>query len=151
MASKKNSNNAAQKLELHGKGVAGFTRGDIERRAKELAEIDNRMEITNADREQARAEFVDRDLPDAITEDADTMQSLSRDPSDPMTNRGQQVPEYNAPDEETDLQRLALEGVEEAQHDQMTAARADEEPFRSRPKRILKGPPENGRSEGRKV
>jgi hypothetical protein len=147
MAPRKNSHSTTQKLELHGKGVAGFTRGDIERRAKELAEIDNRMEITNADREQARAEFVDRDLPDAINEDADTMQSMSRDPSDPMTNRGQKAPEYGEPDEQTELQRLALEGVEEAQHDQMTAARADEEPFRSRPKRIRKGPPENGRTE----
>jgi hypothetical protein len=149
MTPKKNSRRSGQKLELHGQGVAGFTRGDIERRAKELAEIDNRMEITNKDRDLARAEFLDRDLPAATTEDAETMQSLSRDPSDPPTNRGEQVPEYGDPDEETSLQRLALEGVEEAQHEQMTASRAIEEPFRSRPKR--KGPPDKERAEAQKV
>jgi hypothetical protein len=129
------------KVELHGKGVGGFTRADIERRARELAEIDNRVTVTDVDRERARAEFLDRDLPAALNEDADTMQSLSRDPSDPATDRGHQAPEYVESDEDTSLQRLALEGVEEAQHDQMTAARAEEEPFRSQPKRRRKGPP----------
>jgi hypothetical protein len=148
MTPKKNSRRGGQKLELHGQGVAGFTRGDVERRAKELAEIDNRMAITREDRELARAEFLDRNLPATTTEDADTMQSLSRDPSDPATNRGQQAPEYGEIDEETSLQRLALEGVEEAQHEQMTASRAIEEPFRSRPKR--KGPPGKERTEGLK-
>lgn len=129
------------KVELHGRGVGGFTRADVERRAKELAEIDNRIEITAADRERARAEFLDRDLPPATTEDAETMQSLSRDPSDPATDRGRQAPEYIESDPKTSLERLALEGVEEAQHDQMTASRATEEPFRSLPKRHRKRPP----------
>ncbi len=129
------------KVELHGKGVGGFTPADIERRARELAEIDNRVVISNEDRERARAEFLDRDLPPALNEDADTMQSMSRDPSDPATDRGHQAPDYVADDEDTALQRLALEGVEEAQHDQMTAARSEEEPFRSEPKRHRKRPP----------
>jgi hypothetical protein len=129
------------KVELHGKGVGGFTPGDIERRARELAEIDNRVNVTNADRQQARSEFLDRDLPAALNEDAETSQSLSRDPSDPATDRGRQAPDYVESDEDTSLQRLALEGVEEAQHDQMTAARAEEEPFRSQPKRHRKRPP----------
>lgn len=122
------------KVELHGKGAGTFTKADVERRAKEIAEIDNRLQITEQDREQARAELLDRDLPPVISEDADTMQSMSRDPSDPVTDRGHQAPEYVEADEETSLQRLALEGVEEAQHDQMTSARAEEEPFRSLPK-----------------
>lgn len=126
---------------MHGKGVGGFTQADVERRARELAEIDNRVVISNEDRERARAEFLDRDLPPALNEDADTMQSMSRDPSDPATDRGHQAPDYVADDEDTSLQRLALEGVEEAQHDQMTAARAEEEPFRSQPKRHRKRPP----------
>jgi hypothetical protein len=141
MPQRKNLQSHGPKVELHGEGVGGFTRGDVERRAKELAEIDNRMEITAADREQARAELLDRNLPAAVTEDADSMQSLSRDPSDPATDRGRQAPEIMDNDEETALERLALEGVEEAQHDQMTAARNTEEPFRSLPKRHRKGPP----------
>ena len=129
------------KVEVHGEGVGGFTPADVERRARELAEIDNRLEITNADRERARAEFLDRDLPAALNEDAETTQSMSRDPSDPASDRGRQAPDYIESDEETSLQKLALEGVEEAQHDQMTASRADEEPFRSVPRRQRKRPP----------
>lgn len=130
------------KLELHGKGVGGFTAADVERRAKELAEIDNRISITAEDRERARAELLDRDLPASVNEDAETSQSMSRDPSDPATDRGRQAPEYMESDEDTSLQRLALEGVEEAQHDQMTAARSTEEPFRSQPRRHRKRPPQ---------
>lgn len=122
------------KVELHGKGVGGFTKADVERRAKELAEINNRVQVTQEDRERARSEFLDRELPAAVNEDADSTRSMSRDPSDPATDRGHQTPEYMESDEDTQLQRLALEGVEEAQHDQMTAARSTEEPFRSQPK-----------------
>lgn len=129
------------KVELHGKGVGTFTKADVERRARELAEIDNRVTITETDRERARAEFLDRDLPAAVDEDAETTRSLSRDPSDPATDRGHQAPDYVEADEDLSLQRLALEGVEEAQHDQMTASRAQEEPFRSQPKRHRKRPP----------
>jgi hypothetical protein len=129
------------KIELRGKGVGTLTRADIERRAKEIAEIDNRVQITEQDREQARAEFLDRDIPPAVNEDAETSQSMSRDPSDPATDRGHQAPEYVEADEQTSLQQLALEGVEEAQHDQMAASRAEEEPFRSQPKRVRKRPP----------
>jgi hypothetical protein len=129
------------KLELHGEGVSGFSPADVERRARELAEIDNRLVVTDADRARARAEFLDRSLPPVVNEDEESMQSLSRDPSDPAADRGHQTPEYIEADEQTALQRLAVEGVEEAQHEQMTAARADEEPFRSQPKRTRKRPP----------
>jgi hypothetical protein len=64
------------------------------------------------------------------------MQSMSRDPSDPAVDRGRQAPEHTADDEETALQRLTLEGVEEAQHEQMVEARNNiDEPLRSRPKK----------------
>ena len=73
---------------------------------------------------------------DAVNEDAESMQSMSRDPSDPMVDRGRQVPEYGGDDEKAALEHLALEGVEEAQHEQMLEARnLVDEPLRSRPKR----------------
>jgi hypothetical protein len=132
----RNSPDNGQKIEVRGKGVSGFSNADIERRAKELALIDNRAVANDEDRERARAEFRDQDLPAAVNEDADSMQSMSRDPSDPMTDRGHQVPEYGGQDEDTDLQKIALEGVEEAQHDQMVEARNTvDEPLRSRPKK----------------
>lgn len=126
-----------QKLEIHGKGVGGFSQADVERRAVELALIDNRTEATEEDRTAALAELRDRHLPDAVNEDAESMQSMSRDPSDPLVDRGRQVPEYGGDDEKTVLERLALEGVEEAQHEQMLEARNNiDEPLRSRPKHL---------------
>jgi hypothetical protein len=67
------------------------------------------------------------------------MRSMSRDPSDPLSDRGRQAPEYGGDDEKTALENLALEGVEEAQHEQMLEARKNiDEPLRSLPKK--KGP-----------
>src|SRR4051812_44417284 len=124
------------KMEVGGQGVGGFTVADIERRARELALIAGRTEATDDDRLRARAEFLDRDLPDAVNEDAESTQSMSRDPSDPLADHGHKVPEYGGDDEKTALEHLALEGVEEAQHEQMIASRNNvDEPLRSRPKK----------------
>jgi hypothetical protein len=132
----KTSRTNTPKIEVRGGGVSGFSQDDIERRAKELALIEGRTAANDDDRLRARAEFRDRDLPDAVNEDAESMQSMSRDPSDPAVDRGHQVPEYGADDEKAALENLALEGVEEAQHEQMIASRNDiDEPLRSRPKK----------------
>lgn len=121
---------------MRGKGVGSFTKADVERRAAELALIDNRTEVTEEDRVAALAEFHDRHLPDGVNEDADSMQSMSRDPSDPIVDRGRKIPEYGGDDEKAALEHLALEGVEEAQHEQMLESRNNiDEPLRSRPKR----------------
>jgi hypothetical protein len=108
---------------VHGEGVGAFTKADIERRAHEIALIDGRKTITAEDRQRARAELFNRDLPATVSEDADTMQSRSRDPSDPAVSRGHQVPDHNEPDEQQEIEKLAVEGVEEAQHEQMIEAR----------------------------
>lgn len=130
------SQHKSPRIEVRGQGLGGATREDVERRARELALIDNRAEASDADRERARAEFFDRDLPATVNEDAESMQSLSRDPSDPMVDRGRQAPTYGGDDEKAALERLALEGVEEAQHEQMVESRNHiDEPLRSRPKR----------------
>src|SRR5262245_26880013 len=110
-----NSRDHLQKVEVHGRGVSGFSRTDVERRAHELALIENRAEVTDEDRARALEELRDLHLPDAVNEDAASMQSMSRDPSDPLVDRGRQIPEYGGEDEKTALEQLALEGVEEAQ------------------------------------
>lgn len=123
-------------MEVHGRGVGVASPADIEQRARELALIDNRAAPNPSDRERARAEFQAHNLPAAVNEDAVSMQSLSRDPSDPMADRGRQAPEYGAEDEKAALERLALEGVEEAQHEQMLESRnLVDEPLRSRPRK----------------
>jgi hypothetical protein len=127
------------KVELGGKGVGVASPADLQRRAKEIALIDGRTRVTPEDRARARAELQDRDLPPTLNEDAETMQSLSRDPSDPPADRGHRAPEYGGDDEKAQLERLALEGVEEAQHEQMVQSRNNvDEPLRSRPRRTKK-------------
>ena len=130
------SQHKSSRIEVGGKGLGGATPEDIERRARELALIDNRVAASDEDRERARAEFLARDLPATVNEDAESMQSMSRDPSDPMVDRGRQAPTYGGDDEKAALERLALEGVEEAQHEQMVESRNHvDEPLRSRPKK----------------
>jgi hypothetical protein len=132
----KSSRANAPKIEVRGEGVSGFSRDDIERRARELALIAGRSDPNEDDRSRAIAELRDRHLPDAVNEDAESSRSLSRDPSDPLVDRGRQAPEYGGDDEKTALENLALEGVEEAQHEQMLESRKNiDEPLRSLPKK----------------
>ncbi len=123
------------RVEEHGKEAGVFSRDDVERRALEIARISGRKSTTPQDREQALAELRAERLPDTTTQDADSMQSLSRDPSDPPANRGSQAPEYVDTDEKQAIERLALEGVEEAQHDQMVGSREEGLPSERRQQR----------------
>jgi hypothetical protein len=113
------------KVLLHGKGAGGVTPADIERRARELADIDGRSggEITKTDLAQARAELIGTLLPATSSDDAEANVGLSRDPSEPPSATRHEVPSLEAPDEGKEAERLTLEGVDEAQHDQMIAAR----------------------------
>lgn len=115
--------NPTSKVELQGQGMGIPVAADLERRARELAQIAGHASVSEEDREAARAEFTDHNLPDPVNADRDSTQSASRDPSDPVVERGHQTPEYVEADEKANLEKLALEGVEEAQHDQMVSAR----------------------------
>ena len=95
----------------------------IEKRAGEIAVIEGRPSATKEDRAQARAELNGSTLPPAGIDDASTSESLSRDPAIPRRSAGTRSPNYEGPDEEKATERLVTEGVEEAQHDQMFAAR----------------------------
>lgn len=109
----------------HGKRVAEVTDEAIASRARELAIIDGRSahEVTKEDLDRGRAELRGQLLPDTTLEDAVATAGLTRDPSEPVSNTGVQVPEQNEPEDQEVMERLVLEGVEEAQHDQMLAAR----------------------------
>jgi hypothetical protein len=121
------------KVEIRGEGLGVPSANEIEIRAREIAVIDGRTAVTDEDREEATAEFQNRALPDALTEDADNAPSMSRDPSEPLSDRGRQTRERGGEDEETAVEKLTLEGVEEAQHEQMVESRKTvDEPSRSR-------------------
>ncbi|HEX3728766.1 MAG TPA: hypothetical protein VHV47_03110 [Opitutaceae bacterium] len=65
--------------------------------------------------------------PEQVAESAEDHDSISRDPSDPPSNRGLQVPDYNEPDGEDLVEKEVLHGVDQAQEDQERAAGLDED------------------------
>ncbi len=107
----------------HARGVGPITFADIKRRARELALIDGRIAITPEHIDRAKSELRGEMLPAAVYGDEDATTGLNRDPSEPLTNRGEEAPTYEGADEEKIPERLVLEGVEEAQHEQMLADR----------------------------
>ncbi len=113
---------------VHGRGAGDVSPADIERRARELADIDRRAgaEITDQDLERARAELLGLSLPATNLDDDQARGGISRDPSEPASVPGEEAPSREGPDEEKAIERMTLEGVEEAQHEQMLAARRRE-------------------------
>jgi hypothetical protein len=113
---------------IHGKGSGSIGATDIERRARELVDIDGRSgaEITDFDLARAEAELLGNAFPAAPAEDDGTDAIPTRDPSEPISVNGHEISLQKGPEEEKAVERLALEGVEEAQHEQMLAARRRE-------------------------
>jgi hypothetical protein len=109
----------------HGHRADEITDEAIELRAKELALIDGRPadSVTEDDRRRALAELRGQHLPEGSFDDLAASGGLSRDLSEPRSITGERTPIYNEPEDQEMQERLALEGVEEAQHDQMLAAR----------------------------
>jgi hypothetical protein len=116
----------------HGQRADEITDEAVELRAKELALIDGRRaaSVTDQDRARALAELRGDHLPDTAFDDGEAEGGLARDPSEPRSISGERTPIYNEPEDQEMQERLVLEGVEEAQHDQMLASRRvkDREP-----------------------
>ena len=113
------------KVIIHGQGSGGITAADIQRRAREIAAIDGRTnsEPTPEDREKAIAELTGQTVHPTLNDDGQSTGAITRDPSDVPVYFNNQKPPVQDIDEQESVERLALEGVEEAQHDQMVAAR----------------------------
>jgi hypothetical protein len=109
----------------HGKRADEITDEAVEVRARELALIDGRSprEITGEDRRRALAELRGDLLPETSFDNREADAGLSRDPAEPRSISGERRPILNEPEDQEMQERLVLEGVEEAQHDQMLAAR----------------------------
>jgi hypothetical protein len=122
--------NHQTKILLHDQGTGDLTQDDVEKRAREIAVINGRAPeaVSETDRAEAWAELTGELLPATSGSDQDATGSLSRDPSEPISDSGHEVVTSEPADDETDArERLATEGVEEAQHDQMLAARERED------------------------
>jgi len=110
---------------LHGHGTGDLTDDDVEKRAREIALIRGQspVRVTEADRAEAWAELQGELLPATTDTDGESRGALSRDPSEPIGIPGRQTANEAGDSDAMTVERLASEGVEEAQHDQMLAAR----------------------------
>jgi hypothetical protein len=111
------------KILVHNQGLGDPSEADVHRRAHELALIDGRTDITAEDRRRAEKELRGDMVPPTSDVEEISERRVSRDPSEPASNPGRQVPNREGSDESAVPERLALEGVEEAQHEQMVEDR----------------------------
>jgi hypothetical protein len=116
------NSNPQAKVIIHGHGAGGITNADIDRRAFEIAAINGRLSPGQEDREAAIAELTGQTVHPTLNDDGLSMGAITRDPSqEPVYFHNQKGATQDIDEQET-VERLALEGVEEAQHDQMVAA-----------------------------
>lgn len=126
---RKNQSRTTGRVSLHGRGAGALSWDDAEIRAKEIARMNGRSHVNEDDREQARDELRAQTLPPTTGEEALARRGVSRDPSDPPAQRGRARRTDSATDPQADLERIVIEGVEEAQHDQMRAASRRRQPL----------------------
>ncbi|HYR23820.1 MAG TPA: hypothetical protein VEP30_12960 [Chthoniobacterales bacterium] len=116
------------KIELHGNGMGVPGPEDIERRAREIAMIDERdpENFTDTDWSQAREELLGsehNEPPEETPDNSKVTAEWQVTPSD----RGHRVPRPGVEDdEETIGEHLVTDGREEAARDQMLEARREE-------------------------
>ena len=115
------------KISLHGNGMGVASPEDIERRAKEIAMIDERDpdEFTDADWNQAREELlgeVETTPPEQDDKNIKMEQEWEVTPDD----HGHRVGPGVDQDDRTIGEALVTDGKEEAAHDQMIEARREE-------------------------
>ncbi len=108
------------KISQHAQGLGTPTPEMVRARARELAEINGRSrdQVLESDLQEAWRELTGRgDLPAPESDEDMSMESAQWDPT-PGTP-GQRAPTVPAHDEQTDVEKLVEEGVEEAEHDEM--------------------------------
>ena len=115
------------KINLHGGGLGVPSPETVERRAREIALIDERNpdEFTESDWNQAK-----RDLTGVegshVPEVDDTVEDEMSERDDIPGASGHQVPNNGFDDDENVGEELVSGGIEEAAHDQMVEARREE-------------------------
>jgi len=119
------------RLSEKGAGLGTVTREMVLKRAREIAEINGRAHVIDADFQQAHRELTGEELLEPRSTAAEQLPEDKRWTEVPE-DEGRKIPEVPASDEQTFAEKLVEEGVEEAEHDQMTratreAARRDQE------------------------
>jgi hypothetical protein len=115
------------KISVHGNGLGAPSPEEVEKRAREIAMIDERNpdEFTEADWKQARRELMGEENntpPEETTDNAD----LTEEWTVVASSKGHRMPRPGTEEEETVGEHCVIDGVEEAAHDQMLEARREE-------------------------
>jgi hypothetical protein len=116
------------KISLHGNGMGVPSPEDIERRAREIALIDERDpdKFTDAEWDRARRELLG-EMETPPPEEDDRTIKLEEEWEVTPDDRGRRVPRPGLDENEETLgENLVTGGVEEASHDQMVEARREE-------------------------
>lgn len=115
------------KISEHGNGIGAPSPEEVEKRAREIAMIDERNpeEFTDADWTQARHELSgeENNVPPEETPDNAEM---TEEWSVIAGSKGHRIPRPGTEDDESVGQHLVIEGLDEATHDQMLEARREE-------------------------
>ncbi len=114
------------KISVHGDGLGAPTPETIERRAREIAMIDEREpnNFTEGDWDQARREMMGEDSSHAPEELADRVDSEQHEII--PESQGHRAPRIGVDDDDESIgERLVEGGIEEATHDQMVEARKE--------------------------
>jgi hypothetical protein len=117
----------AGKISVHGNGLGAPSPEEVEKRAREIAMIDERNpdEFTEADWRQARHELMGAENntpPEETPDNAD----LTEEWSVVASSKGHRMPRRGTEEEETVGEHCVIDGLEEATHDQMLEARREE-------------------------
>jgi len=124
---KEQSHEGAGKISLHGNGMGVPSPEEVEKRAREIALIDERNpdEFTEADWKQARRELMGEENnrpPEETPDNAD----LTEEWTVVASSKGHRLPRPGTEEEETVGEHCVIDGLEEAAHDQMLEARREE-------------------------
>jgi hypothetical protein len=115
------------KISLHGNGLGAPSPEEVEKRAREIAMINERNpdEFTEADWKQARWELMGEEN-NTPPEETPDIAELTEEWSGVAGSKGHRMPRPGADEEETVGEHLVIDGLEEATHDQMLEARREE-------------------------
>ena len=119
------------KILNHAAGIGEVSKAEVEKRARELAEIDglDADQVNERHRYQARQELRGAADPDAANDDEGAIAGLIDEDDVPGESGSAVLPETNAAassDEQTIGEELYGEGIAEADHDRMTQSRRQE-------------------------
>ena len=123
----KHSHPGTGKISVHGNGVGVPSPEQVEKRAREIAMIDERNpnDFTEADWQEARKELMGVEGAAAPEADEDVVEEIS-ERDEVMGESGHRVLPEGFDEEETLGEQLVTDGIEEAAHDQMVQARREE-------------------------